>query len=309
MRKFFYLLPVFLFLNGSALHAQVFGYPGATWVFEGPSWVGVCFKYHTRWEYVSDTTISGKNAKKVFITRKSQGVMPGLQTSYDQEFFSVSGDTVWCYSPFDSAWVEICNFSLLPGDTTYSPLRNEVVFDLDCDSAIYYAPAVVTDTGMQTIGGQPLRYYTVKYLKPDYLNDTVTAYQTWYERVITMDYWYPDNGYLCGAWPVESCPPDFLCYRDNGMITGSDCNDLSWFDNLASVEENGNIIVSVYPNPSSGPLMVSVPDEEYGRFELFSIDGKKQGSYLLNQQQDLNHLAPGIYLIRYGEHIMKWVKD
>src|SRR5262249_53133106 len=133
------ILGMFTF-SQSHTWSQVFGYPGATWVFSLPQSIGLCFEVKEKWVYTGDTVIGGDAAKRVSVTYKYR--MPPAfaywNTSHYDQYFKVEGDTVSVWNAYDTAWYELYNFSLQTGDTTHSPLYNKFGFGFDCNQPELY---------------------------------------------------------------------------------------------------------------------------------------------------------------------------
>lgn len=290
-----FIFIVAMFVNQGSIQAQILGQPGATWVFSSTGIWAVCFEVNEKWEYMQDTSILGVGVKDIRLTRKTlyPPPFPGVTTWVGHSYFHLNGDTAWLFVNADSTWQEVYNFSLQTGDSTMNPLANKLnSFATWCaDSVPYNQKSVVVDHGNTNIDGQSLRYYTIKYHKD---NDTAMAYQTFIERVITLNYWHPNDEYWCGAI-VECTSPTFMCYKDNGMITDSLCSDLIWFETL-SFNEEGNVDFKIYPNPVSDVLTVQTNISGINDYEILSVDGK---IILKNVHQwvDVSFLPSGIYYI------------
>src|SRR5687767_1048961 len=187
-----------MFIGSQTARAQVLGYPGATWVFQSPQFFGICFEVDEKWEYLQDSTIMGVSVKDIRVIRKIvyPPPFPSVSTSTFHEYFHLNGDTVWLYVDIDSTWQVIYNFSVQIGDTVQNPLGNRLNgFANQCpDSIPYNDIAVVTNTGITTIDGQNLKYYTLHYYTG---HDSTYADQTFVERVISMGYWYPNDEFWC----------------------------------------------------------------------------------------------------------------
>jgi len=285
---------------------QVFGHPGATWVFTNTPIGGVCFETWKKYEYVGDTLILGVNAKNIQVTTKSIFGFPPYDsppypifTYNSNKFYHVSGDSVSLFYSADSTWKLQYNFSLQVGDTTQSPLLPSFVGGDGCDSAIYHFPAVVTNVGLDTIAGESLRFYTLKYrinIGPVLdLSDTTYAFQTYYERLITTADWYAYDTYLCGNIN-EGTPFGLVCYKDDDMITNNSCENPSWYLESISIEENEVFNISIYPNPVQEMLIIKSSLNDSFSFQIFSTDGK----LLMNNIQspiNVSNLSSGVYFI------------
>ncbi len=298
--KKLYLLLLLLTLGTSNYYArgQVFGYPGATWMFQSPEFFGMCFEVNEKWEYTGDTSILGTSAKAIHLTQKVANGFPATSfTTYNYDkYFHVNGDTVWLFVSFDSTWQEIYNFSVQIGDTVQNPLGNRLNgWASSCpDSIPYNDYSEVIDTGSTLIAGQMLRYYTVRYATgvqwgPD------SANQTFYERIITQNYWFPNDEYWCGAVP-ECINPSFICYKDVGMMTDSSCSDLTWFETL-SFEEDDNKKIRIYPNPTTDHLFIENGELLHERLILLSVDGRIIETLQSTNSMNVSHLSPGLYFL------------
>jgi len=278
-------------------YSQVFGHPGARWVFYYPGYGIFCGQSYQIAEYVSDTTILGIPSKTVKFTQKVEWVVnPGVwQTGISFRYFNVSGDTVSLFNPSDSTWQELYNFSVQVGDTVINPLGIKLnPFAETCpDSIPYHDVAVVVNTGSTLVSGELLRFYTVRFftanqapLAPD------SSLQTFYERMITMNYWYPTDSNQCGI-SVECPNPDLLCYADNDWSTNAACNDISYFETV-NVEEQFFSNIQIYPNPVSENLFIEGSGQDV--YSILNMDGK----VVLTSSSDIIHvenLANGVYIL------------
>jgi hypothetical protein len=304
----FSLFIVAMFMFGSPASAQVFGYPGATWIFHGHD-PGPCFDVYEKWDYAGDTVLFGVASKRMNVEQKmGVGFPPSNYSVYNFiKYFQVTGDTVRYFVNADSSWQEIYNFSVQIGDTVQNPLGNKLNgWANSCpDSIPYNDIAVVTNAGLTTIDGQLLKFYTLYYNTGW---DTIHAYQTYYERIITQSYWFPNDGYWCGAVP-ECGVPGMVCYKDNGMITDSSCADLIWFDHLV-IPQEPEVMFKIYPNPSSDLLIVQSSSIEQNYYDILSLDGKL---IISNIQSPINimHLPSGIYFVTNGNRTLykKFIKN
>lgn len=292
---------------GKNLSGQVFAYPGATWVFINTQVYAVCFENWEKWEYVGDTIIVGVNAKNILVTRKWVFGFPPFTpppydviTSYYNRYFKISGDTVTIFNDTDTSWQELYNFSLQIGDTTHSPLLNSFAFGFNCDSDLYQFPAVVTNTGLDTIDGQSLRFYTVKYRVGNFnddFTDTIYAFETYHERLITIKYWCPYDVYFCGQ--INECTSiNLVCYKDNAMITDSTCVNSNWWVETIGIDENQiEKNTPIYPNPTQDFLFIETPENQVAAYHIFSLDGKVVGTYQTNGSINISQIPNGIYFI------------
>jgi hypothetical protein len=310
MKKLQLLILLGMFMGSSQfLRSQVFGHAGATWVFHEPMF-GMCSEQYEISEYLSDTSILGVSAKNVRVITKIEGLVPpyAWTTSTKNRFFHVSGDTVSLFNGLDSTWHEVYNFSVQVGDSVLSPLNNPINgWSLSCPTALPYTrKAVVTQTGTSMVAGQSLRYYTIKF-QPGL--DTNHVFQTYYERIITQDFWHPNDGYWCGA-VAECSNPELLCYKDNGMSTGTACDDVSQYITLSVSEETSHVAVQIYPNPTHDVLIITTNEPNPGKYEVLGVDGKTIAAGL-QSPINVEQLAPGVYLVTNESHTWykKFIKE
>lgn len=278
--------------------AQVFGHPGATWVFHSSPFLSMCSQSYESWEYTGDTILMGENAKILSVTRKQSFYWDTTQyfpVSHYTRYFKVNSDTVSMLNPADTTWVEIYNFSVGIGDSITSPINNTLNwYSTSCsDSLAYNSKAVVIDTGTVFLYGQNLRYYTVQYIYDD---DSSEASITFYERLMTYSYWIPDPLYICNT--TDWCSqPVLFCYKDNDMITDSLCTDVSWIETL-SISEQPQLApgISIYPNPVHEVLVIQANLVEPQQYQIISADGKL---VMINIQSPINvsNLQSGVYFI------------
>lgn len=311
MRKLQLLILLGLFICSYQLtRAQVFAYPGARWVFYSPLGMGFCSKVYQVWEYSGDTVINGENAKIISANYKNSAAWDSTSflTYNIQHYFKVEADTVSILNPADTSWVELYNFSVSIGDSVTSPMDNFMngLADMCPDSLPYNNKGVVTNTGTSLLYGQNLRYYTVQYYVS---HDSTTASVTYYERMITYGYWYP-NPYVCNV--TDWCdPPHLLCYKDDGMITDSLCSDISWIETLSIPEPpQGSSTIKIYPNPTTEVLVVNNPSNQSEKYSVLAADGKL---ILTNIQSPINtfNLSAGVYFITNEERswYRKFIKN
>ena len=298
-------LPLFILLSlwiGSSTlcRSQVFGHPGATWVFESNLPFTSCWDLYEKCTYTADTIIGGENAKIVHFDKKYHLPFDGTNTQQQfDHYFKVFGDTVSILDD-QQHWVELYNFSLQTGDSTHSPLRNNLAFGGSCDdslTAVYQLPAIVSNHGDTIIGLDTMRFYTVYYQSfgngdP---SDTIFETATYYERFITLDNWYPKDPYLCNL-NLECAYPSLYCYRDNDFILNASCTDLSWFDLLETEELSNFNNLKLFPNPASDLLIIDGTSGISERFTIISMDGKIILANVLSPIPII-HLRPGIYVI------------
>lgn len=280
--------------------AQVFCKQGATWVFVSNLTFSSCWQLYEKCTYTGDTIINGDSTRIVEFHRKYHYNFNGSNLfSHFKHYFKVVGDTVSILDG-DMNWKEIYNFSLQTGDTTHSPLRINLAFGSNCHdslTAVYNLPAVVTNHGDTVVGSDTLRFYTVFYQSFNFGDptDTIFKTETYYERFITFNNWYPKDPWFCNM-EIECDYVDFECYRDDELVINPACNDLTWFDLIGIESQSTDANVVVYPNPSTEILIVSGTTIDYESFDILCFDGK----LILNNVKspvNVSELPSGIYFL------------
>lgn len=74
-------------------------------------------------------------------------------------------------------------------------------------------------------------------------------------------------------------------------------------------DENEKIII--YPNPSSMELYIKIDDHETNCIEIYNVQGRKIKTVFVNDvivKIEINDLQPGIYVLKTGSQISKFVK-
>ncbi|MEO1031373.1 MAG: endonuclease [Bacteroidota bacterium] len=94
---------------------------------------------------------------------------------------------------------------------------------------------------------------------------------------------FPSTTYDANEWNVEAF---------------NDCSDLGQHNQTLSVEDNDFESVSIYPNPSRGPILYISSNETF-EYHIFSVLGKKvaKGS-TINGEINIGYLNKGIYIIQ-----------
>jgi hypothetical protein len=71
--------------------------------------------------------------------------------------------------------------------------------------------------------------------------------------------------------------------------------------------------LSVYPNPTSGELLITSYELQVTNIEVFDIFGKKLSSHTAHHTPhtaiNISHLAPGIYLLKINTEVIKIIKQ
>jgi hypothetical protein len=101
--------------------------------------------------------------------------------------------------------------------------------------------------------------------------------------------------------PTDQIVPMFVCYRDNEIATNSYCEDLAWFETLATEEQEGTNVLDLYPNPAAETIRLSLNDAGAESYHILTLQGSEVLSGVLQQQNaavNVSALPPGIYLLR-----------
>jgi hypothetical protein len=88
-------------------------------------------------------------------------------------------------------------------------------------------------------------------------------------------------------------------YRKGSQVWGTPLS-------ITSVEESVPRDFNVYPNPSTNTILVSSPSNE--KIRIYSPEGVNLMESIPNVQINISHLAPGIYFLRQGSRIAKFIK-
>lgn len=280
------------------LYAQLSLQPGATWLFRSQIW-GV--QYGEKWEYQS----SAGSLVNMRVTTKCFGAPPGFPLNCVPEQVRTRQFTVTADKVETSDGITVADFSLQLGDLTDSPYNfgsfpSEPGF---CDS-LRLIPAKVVESGTETVNGTGSRYYVIRYLAglmgsgPD---------SVWMERKfseyawIVGGYWWNADSWIfaqqCGI--VDPIVMRVLeCYYDNSFAQPAVC-DQNWFTEMNVEKTELSMPVSVYPNPGTDRLNVSLPEGDAGwRYRVLSADGKQLAAGSLpGGQVDIAGLASGLYFL------------
>lgn len=286
------LLPVF-----AAGKAQLYVQPGATWLFRSQMW-GI--EYGEKWEYYGHTG----SAYIMRVTTKCFNAFPGFAPctvpTVTYRNLDITGDKV----VLDGR--TIVDFSVQTGDSLPSPFTGGVQspgFDSVCDS-VQNHPAVVTETGVETISGSNYRYYKLRFLAGLDLSDSTPVWgirkfseRTW----ITDGYWW-----IADSWTfAPGCPivdgyllRYLICYYDNENPSIEPCAE-EWFDKMEVEQADIQGGVRVYPNPAVETLYLTLPQQAgMWRYKVVSADGKRvSGGSLAGNTVDVSPLSPGMYLL------------
>lgn len=97
----------------------------------------------------------------------------------------------------------------------------------------------------------------------------------------------------------------------------NDCGESSWssiytfFPLIGSVGEIAQMQISVYPNPVESQLMI-VANQTIGQWSISDLSGRMIESFTTRQKQisvDVEGLASGVYLLKAGNSVTRFVKQ
>jgi surface protein len=138
-------------------------------------------------------------------------------------------------------------------------------------------------------------------------NNTLSANQ----NSATYQWVNCDNGNA----PISGATSQAFTPNTNGnyavIVSNNNCSVTSecFAITTANTLEQQQTLFSIFPNPSNG--IVHVTSDQQLMIEIITIDGKIVEQTIINQYATLNiaHLANGVYFIKAGEHIVKFIKE
>jgi len=106
----------------------------------------------------------------------------------------------------------------------------------------------------------------------------------------------------------------FVRFRTDNNLNASGF-ELNWYTTNAVEEtrlETAN--VQVFPNPTSGQLHLrSYELQENTEYQIYSVVGQLLQSEIVNLQSeieiDVSHLANGMYFLKIGNKVVKFIKE
>jgi hypothetical protein len=276
---------LFTFIVCSLLHAQTeFAPIGAKWYFDyTDSWI---VDGYSKYEVEKDTTVLGKDCKKISVLR--EWIMydsPPVISSYAEPILIHEENNV-VYIHFENAFDTLFNFNAVPGNK----------WKLSGQTCEYNRYITVLDTGSQMIGNCVKKWQYVSW---------VSFYDVVYDTIIE------GIGYLKKGYELfDYCAEDiidkpmaskFRCYSDNN------CNV-----NLSSNECN-NIYVSIFESQNKLSLDVLNPTSDYlifrTNFDYISCDLKiydLTGKCVLFKQNVLSYEITNISFLKKGVYFVKF---
>lgn len=246
---------------------------------------------YSTFESTGDTLISGKLCRKIEKSKPYDfwGSRPMTEFTY------YSNDSVYFYDLNYPGFHLLYDFGANPGEYWFYQFPGEsYVGDIDS------IKTTVDSVDYVTINGYSLRrlfvhYDTIgfefgdDYYLPtsstiiEFLGDTLNLFSTF-----TMDETIFDTEF----------PYGLRCFEDPtiGFYPTGIVDSCTWTNSLENENLEANSII-IYPNPTTGTITVTFPQETNGDFYLFNVQGKELMHINLvpEQQIDLNALNPGIY--------------
>lgn len=305
MKKIIFTLWVIM-LGLTSVNGQVWVQPGAAWHYE--YWVpgmGGLWKM----EYEKDTLIHGRVCQKITTLNYNvvknhlgQTILLGPHKEKDQ-FTSVSGDTVF-YLNQDTFFV-LYNFGTSIGDSwiiaTEKP-EGSGSFLEHCDDT---SRLLVTDTGRVFIHNTSYRFITIE---PSG-NSAIGIKGTYVERFGLLNtgfnefqMMFPD-WYQCDSMTavVDWGFWRFKCFHDSTFaLYNPHSEDCEHMINSIGMEEILLDQAKVYPNPSSGLLVISTPGRGFSVASVYNFQGALMKEIPLDKADNIiniSDLSSGVYFI------------
>ena len=114
---------------------------------------------------------------------------------------------------------------------------------------------------------------------------------------------WPQNGVFTTLfyWTISS---EGCSYTDSVRITFSQC-----LDNVNTL--NKSKITRIYPNPAHNNIHIEIEGSQYAdKVEILNIDGKLVKQLTINNNLlDISDLQNGVYFIKFGNSIQKFIKQ
>lgn len=275
-----YLLFIFIFLFITVTnYGQDFAPVGATWHYSFPEFSSPNQGYILI-ESVKDTTVLGKNAKKLNVTHFPPASSP---TSLQSEIIFSDSNKVYLfvYNQFRLLY----DFNANQGDTIF--VIEPYYSGNNLDTLI---PILVDSTKNEIIGGVSKKVQYITSIEP-----------SWYFGSKIIKDIGSDNYLLPIFATVDPSPGPLRCYNDSllNYQLVNDCEEI-----ITSIDEKNKLQeqVIVYPNPNNGQFYVEYAIEamQSGSFVLTDLLGKEIfRKPLKNNKGRLDfkeQIIPGIYL-------------
>lgn len=290
---------LFVVANYIVCSAQEFGGPDSKWVYNITGFQGV-----NTVEFEKDTTINGLSFNKFIMASQHY---PDQDLSMRPLFLrNADGLVRWSVDGLDTD--TLFNFNATPGDRWEMPhfksWRDDIyVFD-------------VVDTFTTSFMNRDLKALSYKmHLKGDFepmFVDTIMEHIGFrHSFILPFDGFDANLDFNIGG--------SLMCFQNDLLGTIALENNW-WFDfwfpydcsQLTSTVhiEKGYSEFSLYPNPTIGQVHISDLDNHYYSYEIYDLTGLGVGSGegYGNTRIDVSALGSGIYFLRVGDRVRRFVK-
>ena len=311
-----------LLIFNTELKAQNFPLEGATWYF-GTNNPYAIDKVSEKWEYIEDSITSDRTYKVIRSTRKI--VNPGWYTTdtvveqTENNYFYYQADQVW---RLEDTLSPIADFSLNVGDSIYTPYHSTNsplfpnIFESDCleeTQELFFQKGVVTEVGIDTEDEIESRFYWLKFKNE--LGEWIS--RKFSERsIITEGFWHYNNEYQMDCSTTDGVNLLFLCYQDDLSSDTICADEYLWFQTLNIEEEKDNTIISVFPNPASTHLNITLPADNNANYIITDLQTRILQQGVLNSSNaiiDIASLPANVYFIQIEQNgessIFKFIKE
>jgi len=164
-------------------------------------------------------------------------------------------------------------------------------------------------------------------LQPNIPDITDTSYQfsdSWEYRKLGFRTFYTHEYEADPHYHTTSDTPERLNYQYMAEITKLHFSLLYDFTIESITEETGikqltmnNEQLTIYPNPTKGQLTIDNGELIIGNVEIYDVFGRKQEiqEIIVNYQSstinsiDVSHLAKGMYFLKIGNQVVRFVKE
>ncbi|MBL0913883.1 MAG: T9SS type A sorting domain-containing protein [Bacteroidia bacterium] len=283
-----------LFFLNTLLNAQSFGIDGSYWRYCSPIPI----------QSPSYLQLSGRDTiNNIPVFSISGSTYAQLGATNTTRWFHVSGDSTFVYDPADSSLSLLYNFSAQLGDFFHFDARNSLLATHTSPPPPYYMRYKVTSTGVTSLSSSgPLRFYE---MEPDSSSPGLEGYVNPYyfslrvvEKIGIINFAPSAIMPVYTAFAWEGGSPGLFYY------TNSQHPDL-YGDSagvcIQSLEEAELSSLRIYPNPSSGFVMVESSAELLQGVVLYDLSGRML-SRVISQpatvlRLDMQPYVPGVYIL------------
>jgi hypothetical protein len=246
-------------------------------------------------EYVADTIIEGHQCERLEVTQHTfypygGNWLPGPVVALEPRFTYFNNDTVYYWN--DTRFDILYCFAAQPGDSWDLGIDTN---ELSCSKSIINVDSV----GLIELNGETYRWISVS---PEptssyYLSGKII------ERFGSFEtYLFPLMQCCDSNIIVEFDVFDFHCFEDDDfellMMGVDDCDNPF----AVGINEREEAEIYVGPNPTSGFLLISVPNEEAGTLAIYNSLGVRISDEHIHDGQhmiDLSGHPDGIYFLKY----------